>query len=384
MENDKTSALLFQLSHDIRTGINSIIGFAGNARKNIYNTGRLEESLEKVENSSMQLLDTVNNVLDLIRIGNGSFQLEEEKANVEDFAVELEEKWRDDMMKNSQLLVTNIQTLINRVVTMDTQNVGRAVEIIFNYMRGLAGPGSEIHFNLREDAYESDDKGMYHFIISVPKLKLDPSELKNTFDAFYGELYLESRLPLVIAKNIFGMYGGDVGITSSDVSGTVADISLPLKPTSAFVAFKSKYGTEHTKETLRGRRVLVVEDNELNREIMVDMVVEYGMLFEEAEDGEQAVEKVLGNPPDYFNYVLMDVAMPKMNGYEATKKIRQKEEYANLPIIAITANVSTGDKDEALEAGMNAYVPKPVNMDKLINTMLYTDDALITNRRRVQ
>lgn len=371
--NKAKSIFLFNMSHDIRTPMNAIIGFTTMAKKHLSDSEKAMEYLEKVEISSEHMLQIINDILDMARIDSGKVELEFAPIDI------YKECYATDALFRSSMEEKQIDFSVN-IDIWDEMLLGDAVrikQIIVNLVGNslkYTKPGGKVILNYQQTGRTED--GFAEIEISVKDSGIGMSEeyQHHLFEAFTRERNATvsgiqgTGLGLAISKQLTDMMNGTLTCNSKLGVGTefVLKIKLPI------AGYETNNNVELTDMSVfSGKRILLVEDNELNREIAVDMLQELGFLVEEAKDGAEAVEKIRQAKPQYYDIVLMDIQMPYMDGYQATRSIRtlENKEQANIPIIAMTANAFDEDRQKALEAGMNAHLSKPINEKQVIDTL---------------
>ena len=372
--NKSKSTFLFNMSHDIRTPMNAIIGFNSMAKKHLDDPEKASEYLNKVDMSSQHMLHIVNDILDMARIDSGKVELESEPINIYKecyttdalFRSSMEEKHIDFSMKIN---------IVDDVVLGDAMRIKQiVVNLVSNAMK-YTKPGGSVTLDYFQMEHDEND-GYAYFKISVKDSGIGMSDeyQKHLFEAFERERSATvsgiqgTGLGLAIAKQLTDLMGGTLTCNSKLGVGTefVLKLKLPV------VGY-----TERTKRescdvgAFQNKRILLVEDNDLNREIAVDMLNGLGFLVEEATDGSVAVEKIQNAQEGYYWLILMDIQMPYMDGYYATRTIRMipNETTAQIPIVAMTANAFDEDRKKALDAGMNAHLSKPIDEKQIIETL---------------
>ncbi len=384
--NAAKSVFLFNMSHDIRTPMNAIIGFCGMAQKYIQDTEKVQDCLEKVSVASNHLLQLINDVLDMARIENGKIEIEETEADISqcvDDLVNIVKAGADVNQLNFTVVKENLQ---NRIVYADVLHVNRIFLNILSNAIKYTKAGGSVTWTIREVEAQRKNYGAYDFTVEDTGIGMSEEFVEHVFDAFArAESSTVSGkegtgLGMAIAKQLCDRMGGTITVQSELGVGTKVMIHLEFRPVeSTLKSDDTLPGIVEAKIKLAGRRVLLVEDNELNREIAVDILEDEGLLVDQADDGSVAVEMVKKEGPDYYDIVLMDIQMPYMDGYKATQAIRslQNADYSHLPIIAMTANAFEEDKKQALAAGMNAHLPKPVksaDLMEILNTFIKMQD----------
>ena len=372
-EQAKTT-FLFNMSHDIRTPMNAIIGFNALARKNLHNPEKALDALLKSEISSRYLLNLINDVLEMARIESGKTELNEQLVDMHDLCGEVESMFRASMEEKG----LDFSMMCNCSVRYIYTDPVRVLQVIGNLLGNamkFTPRGGKVSF---EGFAEVNEAGRYvDFEVHVKDtgVGMSPEFQTRVFDIFerersaIGSGVNGTGLGLAIAKNLAEMLGGDISFTSEPGAGS--DFRFTFRAMLAD-APEEEEETEEAAEPentdYSGRRLLLVEDNELNMEIAEEILKEFGFIVECASDGSIAVDMIAAAPAGYYDLVLMDIQMPVLDGYEATKAIRamQDEKKSQLPVIAMTANAFDEDRRRALAAGMNDHFAKPINISELL------------------
>lgn len=372
--NKAKSTFLFNMSHDIRTPMNAIIGFNQLAFKHINEPDKLREDLSKVEASSRQLLTLINDVLDMSRIESGKSHLEEGAVNLSEELDKIELVIGDSAKAKKQK-ITYIKDIEHEHVYVDSLKLQRIIMNIASNAIKYTQTGGEIEFRTYETISGRPGYGTYIFKITDNGIGMSEELQEHVFETFTRENSSTvsgvegTGLGMAITKDFVDMMGGEIDVRSTLGVGTEVTVSLELKFAEEIVRSEQKETADVS--LLNGRRTLLVEDNEFNREIAQEILEDMGIIVESAEDGNIAVDILATTEPGYYDFVLMDIQMPVMNGYDATRAIRKMDsEIRNVPIIAMTANAFEEDRIAALEAGMNAHLPKPIDVEKLINVLV--------------
>ena len=365
------STFLFNVSHDIRTPMNAIIGFADIADKNIDDTEKVKNCISKIRYSSDVLLKIINDVLDLARIESGKSMLHFTPRNLETEVDGIRDMFMESMEK-AGLAFTVEAEFKNPYVICDDLRINQiAINLVNNAQKFTPGGGTvAFRFCQVEDA--KDGIAEYEMVVRDTGIGMSEEFLLRVFDAFERERTSTvsgiqgTGLGLSIVKSLVEMMGGTIEIKSRVNKGTEICIHF-MFPVITEEEFREGLSISEEKVDFTGKRVLLVEDNELNREIAEEILMQEGFLVEKAEDGVVAVSKVEESQEGYYDLILMDIQMPKMNGYEATKAIRSLPDpkLASIPIMAMTANAFEEDKMAALEAGMNGHIAKPIDIVKM-------------------
>ena len=367
------SNFLFNMSHDIRTPMNAILGFNTIAEKNIENTPVALDALKKAKNSGQHMLSIINDILDMARIENNKLEINNDVVNFSKLVEELQEMFSHEMAKKDVEFITSINIKTPAIYT-DALRISQVITNLLSNALKFTNSGGKVTFQVSE-LRSLDDTA--HFQIRIEDTGVGMSEefQKHLFNAFEREHNSTKSgvqgtgLGLAITKNLVSLLGGTLTYNSMLGIGTEFTVTFKAKKAD-FAPTKENKATELHPD-LKGKRILVVEDNMINREIARELLEEEGFIIEEAEDGTVAVEMIEKSAKGYYEFVLMDIQMPIMNGYTATRKIRSSynSEIADIPIIAMTANAFTEDRKNALDAGMNEHVPKPLDIDKLLEVL---------------
>lgn len=371
--NKAKSTFLFNMSHDIRTPMNAIIGFTSMAKKHLSDSEKAMEYLEKVDISSRHMLQIINDILDMARIDSGKVELELAPIDIYKECYATDALFRSSMEEKQIDFSVNID-IQDEMLLGDTVRIKQIIVNLVGNSLKYTKPGGKVTLNYRQTGRTED--GFAQIEISVKDSGIGMSEeyQHHLFEAFTRERNATvsgiqgTGLGLAISKQLTDMMNGTLTCNSKLGVGTEFLLKIKLQ----IVGYETNDNAELSDiSVFSGKRILLVEDNELNREIAVDMLHELGFFIEEAKDGAEAVEKIRQAKPQYYDIVLMDIQMPYMDGYQATRSIRtlKNQEQANIPIIAMTANAFDEDRQKALEAGMNAHLSKPINEKQVIDTL---------------
>lgn len=366
----KSERLLFSMSHDIRTIMNSIVGFAEQAKKVSDDKEKLDACLDNVESCSKNLLEIINGVLDLTKIRSGNFSFDEDKYNLPDCVKTLISYFEEEMKARGIEYSFDYSLVEHQNVYMDKSQMGHALSNIIGFIIKLVSDNQTIKFTLHEDGINDAFKCNYNLILYIKKEIESKEELNKLTNISLCNENIEKNLPLAISTEIIDLVGGRVRWTSNENDGTVIDIYIPFVATRDFNEFKARSHKDSDIELLKGKRALIVDDNDLNREILNDILTEYGLEVTELNDGIFVYDELAKHMANYYDFILMDYEMPIQDGYTTARRIREDLKYKNLPLIAITANVSKESKMKAIDAGMDEYISKPIKTDKLINMLV--------------
>lgn len=371
--NEAKSAFLFNMSHDIRTPMNAIIGFTDLARKHLNDTDKVDEYLDKISLSSQHLLELINEILDMSRVESGKISAEIKPVNLCKLADRLLTINNENAQKHEIELAVDTSGVKNCDVCADELHLNQILMNILSNGIKYTKPGGRVFMTVREVKNPAKDVGIYSFTVQDNGIGMSEEFVSHVFESFEREHNSTvsgiqgTGLGMSIVKRLVDFMGGNIEIHSALGRGTTVTVTVTLKILRKAERVEVEKPIE--KINLEGKRVLVTEDNELNREIVDAILNEAGILTENAENGEAAVKLVESNDAGYYDCILMDIQMPVMNGYEATKKIRNMENGRKVPIIALSANAFDEAKQQSLEAGMNDHVTKPVNVKELLRAI---------------
>jgi len=372
------STFLFNMSHDIRTPMNAIIGFTDIAKRNVNNPEKVSEYLEKVAISSENLLNLVNDVLDMSRIESGKVDINLREKNIMEFIKELETMVvpsAEEHKINLKVVTRNI--LDDNVLADDVRLNETMVNVISNAIKYTKAGGNVI-VTIEQLPDEKEGCATLKFIVKDTGIGMSQEFLGHIYDTFSRENSSTvsgvqgTGLGMSIVKRLVDLMEGTINITSQKDVGTTVEIKISFERVKVSNTEDAKIEDNAVSEkSLNGVKALLVEDNELNREIAREILMEEGMIIEDAEDGSIAVEMLKEKGPSYYDMILMDIQMPTMDGYTATKTIRAMDDegFKTIPIIAMTANAFEEDRKYALSIGMNAHLAKPINPALVISTL---------------
>ena len=390
--NRSKTDFLSRMSHDIRTPMNAIIGLTAIADANIKDKEKLRDCLEKINSSSHYLLGIINDILDMSRIESGNIEVNEGDFIISDIVKETVELVHPQIREKKQELKVHISNIADENVVGDGSLIQQAFVNILDNAVKYTPEGGHIVFSVEQKESAGGKTGTYMFTFSDDGIGMSPDFLKKIYEPFEREEDLRvskiqgTGLGMAITRNIIHLMGGTINVESERGRGTCFTVVLPLKLQDISQEHGSGQNDEahgedreirHNdlgvlqQEDFSDRRVLLVEDNEINREIMMEIISTTGVAVETAGDGMEAVDMFSKHPEQYYDMILMDIQMPKMNGYEASRTIRALErgDAKAIPVIALTANTFAEDIDAALQAGMNEHLAKPVSLNRLDDIM---------------
>ena len=377
------STFLSNMSHDIRTPMNAIIGFATLALDDIRDGKKVEDYLSKILSSSKHLLGLINDILDMSRIESGKVVLEEQETDLVTTLQELQSIMEGQAKERKLKLHVDYSNLRDRHVYCDKTRLN---QVMFNLLANavkFTSEGGSIWLTMSqlEPTYEVEDRAIYEIRVKDTGIGIGKEFIKHIFEPFERERTSTvskiqgTGLGMAITKNIVDMMGGTIEVESQKGVGTEFIIRLELR-LQAEAGVANEDGTKqhgHAEGVVEfaGKRLLLAEDNELNREIACMLLSKYGFVIDTAENGQEAVDLVAASAPDYYDLVLMDIQMPVMDGHEATRRIRnlKDKELAKVPVVAMTANAFDEDRKAAKECGMNGFISKPINMQEVVQAL---------------
>jgi len=371
------SEFLSNMSHDIRTPMNAIIGFTNLALRDPSDTPQVTEYLGKIRSSSDHLLSLINDVLEMSRIESGKIELEEAPCLLPEILRDLHTIIIGQVEAKQQELTMDEVNVVNEGVCCDKLRLNQVLLNLLSNAVKYTPDGGTIAVRVEQLESEDPERGVYEFRVKDNGIGMTPEFAAKVFDAFEREhsstvsRIQGTGLGMAITKSIVELMGGEIWVNTEKGNGSefVFRVSFRLWAEQPEQSAKSGESAAPTV-SFAGRRLLLVDDIEMNREIAVAVLEMNDFTVEEACDGTEAVEKVTHAEPGYFDAVLMDVQMPTMNGYEATRAIRASgTPNANIPIIAMTANAFEEDKKAALAAGMDGHVAKPIDVEKLMGVL---------------
>lgn len=374
--NRAKSTFLFNMSHDIRTPMNAIIGYTDLASRHLDDPAKLEKYMENIQVCGQNLLMLLNNVLDLARIENDKTEIEYSVSDV------------DKDFRNCIAMFQNQADSKGQTLTVTTQlqypyiyvDIPHLTEVCTNLVSNAVkytGAGGTICCDITQKSGEKES--WCNMVITVADNGIGMSQefQKHIFEPFERERTSTvskvegSGIGMGIVKKLVGLMSGTVEVESKIGVGSTFTVTIPSRIASQEETQAKRDTTSSDKKSLLGVKILLTEDNDLNAEIAAELLQEEGCTVERAKDGVECVDMLEKAANGTYQLILMDIQMPVMNGYDAAKKIRRMEDpqKADIPIIAMTANAFSEDKQAALDAGMNDHVAKPINMNVLVPTI---------------
>lgn len=375
--NKAKTIFLNNMSHDIRTPMNAIIGFTDLLEKNIDDKEKARDYLQKIKSSNIFLLSLINNVLEMARIESGKTTLLEKYIDAGAFYEGIVSVFGEQMQEKNVEFSFSFDVRHTDVLFDDTKVSEIYLNILSNALK-FTPEGGRVDFTVTEEKADSPDKTVYKAVIADTGIGMAKEFIDTIYEEFTRERTTSeggaagSGLGMKIVKELVDLMEGDISIKSEPGKGTAVTIVLPFRI--AGEDDKNAADVKIVKQgeaSFAGRRILLAEDNDLNSEIALAVLEDAGFEVERAENGRVCVDMICTHEAAYYDVILMDIQMPQMNGYEAAHAIRQLEDAAkaDIPILAMTANAFEEDRQEALKAGMNGHLAKPVNVTELMKQL---------------
>ena len=374
--NRAKSTFLFNMSHDIRTPMNAIIGYADLASRHLDDPAKLEKYMENIQVCGQNLLMLLNNVLDLARIENDKTEIEYSVSDIEKDFRNCIAMFQNQADSKGQTLTVTAQ-LQHPYVYADIPHLTEVCTNLVSNAVKYTGACGTIHCDITQKPGKKE--GWCDTVITVADNGIGMSQefQKHIFEPFERERTSTvskvegSGIGMGIVKKLVGLMGGTVEVESKIGVGSTFTVAIPCRIASQEETQAKRETGSSDKKSLSGTKILLAEDNDLNAEIAVELLQEEGCTVDRAKDGVECVDLLEKAANGTYQLILMDIQMPVMNGYDAAKKIRRMEDpqKADIPIIAMTANAFSEDKQAALDAGMNDHVSKPINMNVLVPTI---------------
>lgn len=374
--NRAKSTFLFNMSHDIRTPMNAIIGYADLAARHSDDPAKLKKYMENIQVCGQNLLMLLNNVLDLARIENDKTEMEYSVSDVEKDFRNCIAMFRNQADSKGQTLTVTTH-LLHPYIYADVPHLTEVSTNLVSNAVKYTGAGGTIRCGVTQKPGEKE--GWCDTVVTVADNGIGMSQefQQHIFEPFERERTSTvskvegSGIGMGIVKKLVGLMGGTVEVESKIGVGSTFTVTIPCRIASEDEIQAKRAADPADRESLRGTRILLTEDNDLNAEIATELLQEEGCTVDRAKDGVECVDMLEKAANGTYQLILMDVQMPVMNGYDATKKIRRMDDpqKANIPIVAMTANAFSEDRQAALDAGMNDHIAKPINMSVLVPTL---------------
>ena len=373
--NRAKSTFLSNMSHDIRTPMNAIVGFTTLAINNIDNKEKILDYLGKILSASNHLLSLINDILDMSRIESGKLTLAESEVNLKEVLKDIKAILSGQVQDKELKLYVEAVDLWNEEVYCDKTRLNQVLLNLLSNAVKFTPAGGTVTLRLRQLPEVEKGRGSYEFRIIDNGIGMSPEFAQRVFEPFERErTSTVSRiqgtgLGMAIAKNIVDMMGGTIEVHSEPNKGTEFVVNLPMTLQEEKPHHQDNQDAAETPEKpdFTGKHILLAEDNPLNREIALAILSQYGLTVDPVENGAEAVNRLRTAPAGTYDLVIMDVQMPIMDGYTATKQIRQM--HNPIPILAMTANAFEEDRKQAMDAGMNGFLSKPIVIEELVRAL---------------
>lgn len=378
---DKEKMSFFShISHDIRTPVNSILGFSAIAANHPDDKKRVQDCLDNIVVSGNYLLGLVDEIMDMGRMESGKEQLTETEYDLPELLQSLYGILQPQILEKQLDFVTDISRVTDKKVFVDSLKLKQMLLNLLGNAVKFTPPGGNISLCIRQKASLDERYGEYIFLVKDTGKGMSEDFLQHIFEPYTREESREGNdiegvgLGMCIVKNIVDLMGGRIEVNSMPGRGSAFIIHLRLR------LCREKTDEESNKEktaktgsgiSLKGTRILLAEDNEMNRKIVKEVLEEKGISVESACDGQEALQMMRNSARNYYDMILMDVKMPEMDGCESTKAIRslQREDAKDMPIIAMTASVFGEDRERALQSGMTDHLSKPLDFGKMLEVI---------------
>ncbi len=365
------------MSHDIRTPMNAIIGFTDLAIRcePEGDGGRMHDYLIKIRMASSHLLSLINDVLDMSRIESGKMHLDVSPCNLSDILHGINTIVQGQMQEKRQTLAVEAAGIKNENILCDRLRLNQVLLNLLGNAVKFTPEGGVISVSVSQRDSLREGYGSFEFRVKDTGIGMTPEFARKVFEPFERERTSTvsgiqgTGLGMAITKSIVDLMGGSIRVETALNQGTefIIHVDFALLESAGSAQCQSGQNKKAIDLDFRGKKVLLVEDNELNREIATEILQQYGFEIQQAQDGAEAVEIIRNAQPGQYDLILMDVQMPVMDGYTATRHIRglTGSVYSHIPIIAMTANAFEEDKKAALQSGMDGHIAKPVDIGEL-------------------
>ena len=375
--SEAKTRFLFNMSHDIRTPMNAIIGFSDLLEKHLDDKEKVHDHIKKIQLSGSFLLSLINYVLEMARIESGKATLRTEVGDAQELLGALNAVF-EPAVEKKRLKYNCTLDVEHRFIICDVTKVREIVLNIISNSVKYTPEGGSVTVQIKEIPWEKEGWTAYRILVEDTGIGMGAEYLPHIFEEFTRErTSTESKvvgagLGLPIVKALIDLMGGTIQVESERGKGSKFEVILPFEIASE-EEVKDSYVKKEEKPYNRSKekRILLAEDNELNAEIAITILEENGFKVERAEDGCKCVELFSEKPAGYYSTILMDIQMPNMDGYTASRKIRgmEREDAKAIPIIALTANAFDEDRNKAFAAGMNGHIAKPIDVGRMVRTI---------------
>ena len=374
--NKAKSAFLLSMSHDIRTPMNAIIGFT-NIALHQNTVSDIHDSLEKVQKSSNHLLSLLNDVLDFSRIESGKVTISPEPVDITQLTDNVQAIMNGLLYNRDLKFEVHREGLKNPYVLADVLRIREVLVNLLGNAVKFTKDGGEITLDISSYPGADEKHIITRYVVRDNGIGMSEEFQKKLFDPFSQEddanartQYKGTGLGMAITKKYVDMMGGSIAVESKKGVGSTFTVEIPLELPEQVIQSEQK---QHLHRDLTGIHVLMAEDNDLNAELATIMLEDAGMTVTRASDGKEVVNLFKNHPRGTYDFILMDIMMPNMDGHQAAKAIRalgiERSDAVTIPIVALSANAFIDDIQESLDSGMNDHISKPINMEELIDTI---------------
>ena len=372
--NEAKTRFLFNMSHDIRTPMNAIIGFSGLLEKNLQNEEKAKEYLGKICSSGNLLMTIINQILEIARIESGTIALQLKVEDINAVFHTVNTVFEEDIRKKNLQYSADLDVYHTFIFCDRVKLQEIMLNIISNAIK-YTSDGHAVHVKIYEKDSENPRKARFIFTCEDTGIGMSEEYLPHIFEEFSREhTTTENKvagtgLGLPIVKSMIELMGGSIQVESTQGVGTKFTVDISFDTASEADVYRNQISEQpDILEKLEGKRILLAEDNDLNAEIAIELLAEQKIITDRAEDGAECLDKLEKAVAGYYDMILMDIQMPVMDGYDAAARIRRMkdEKKASIPIIAMTANAFAEDRQKAISMGMNDHVAKPIDMNVLL------------------
>ena len=372
--NEAKTRFLFNMSHDIRTPMNAIIGFSGLLEKNLQNGEKAKEYLGKICSSGNLLMTIINQILEIARIESGTIALQLKAEDINTVFHTVNTVFEEDIRKKNLQYSADLDVYHTFIFCDRVKLQEIMLNIISNAIK-YTSDGHAVHVKIYEKDSEDPRKARFIFTCEDTGIGMSEEYLPHIFEEFSREhTTTENKvagtgLGLPIVKSMIELMGGSIQVESTQGVGTKFTVDISFDMASESDVYRDQISEQpDVLEKLEGKRILLAEDNDLNAEIAIELLAEQKIITDRAEDGAECLDKLEKADSGYYDMILMDIQMPVMDGYDAAARIRRMkdEKKASIPIIAMTANAFAEDRQKAISMGMNDHVAKPIDMNVLL------------------
>ena len=375
--NEAKTRFLFNMSHDIRTPMNAIIGFSGLLEKNLQNEEKAKEYLGKICSSGNLLMTIINQILEIARIERGTIALQLKAEDINAVFHTVNTVFEEDIRKKNLQYSADLDVYHTFIFCDRVKLQEIMLNIISNAIK-YTSDGHAVHVKIYEKDSENPRKARFIFTCEDTGIGMSEEYLPHIFEEFSREhTTTENKvagtgLGLPIVKSMIELMGGSIRVESTQGAGTKFTVDISFDTASEEDVYRNQISEQpDALKRMEGKRILLAEDNDLNAEIAIELLAEQKIIADRAMDGADCLDKLEKAASGYYDMILMDIQMPVMDGYDATARIRRMkdEEKASIPIIAMTANAFAEDRQKAISTGMNDHVAKPIDMKVLLPVM---------------